>query len=378
MKRRGVCYDVGSVMLVNWRPDFEPRTVHRELQIIRDDLHCNAVRISGRNFGRLEVAARDALEQGLEVWLAPGLWDKGQDATIAYMIKAAQLAENLRSEFPDRVVFVLGGELTIFMQGIVPGRDFMARMKNPSFWPTVRAGGHNAPLNAFLRRATDAVRPVYRGSLTYASLIWEAVDWSLFDIVGVDHYRGGPIKDRYAEMLEPLFATGKPVVITEFGTPSCVGGDAAMATSIDGNADWRSLLLHALPVVGRFVRPRVTRVIPRDEELQARELRETLAIQDAAGVVAAFVSTFVYPIKPYDEDPRYDLDAASPGLVRPLTGGRHGTTYPDMPWEPKAGFRAVAEFYGRAEHADQSRLQAGEAERPAAARPTPPRPAGRS
>jgi hypothetical protein len=172
--------------------------------------------------------------------------------------------------------------------------------------------------------------------------------------VGVDHYRGVPIKDRYVEMLEPLFATGKPVVITEFGTPSCEGGDAAMATSIDGNADWRFLLLHALPLVGRFVRPRVTRVIPRDEELQARELSETLAIQNAAGVDGAFVSTFVYPIKPYDADPRFDLDAASPGLVRPLTGGRRGTTYPDMPWEPKAGFRAVANFYRRAGQAEQA------------------------
>ncbi len=62
----------------------------------------------------------------------------------------------------------------------------------------------------------------------------------------------------------------------------------------------------------------------------------------------------MYPIKPYDVDPRFDLDAASPGLVRPLTGGRRGTTYPDMPWEPKAGFRAVADFYGRAGHAEQS------------------------
>ena len=348
MNRRGVTYQVGDVMLVNWRPDFDPRTVHRELQIIHDDLHCNAVRISGRDLGRVEIAARDALEQGLEVWLSAMAWDKSPDATITYMIRAAQLAERLRSQFPNQIVFVLGGELTIFMQGIVPGRDFMARMKHPSFWATVKAGGHNAPLDAFLRRAAAAVRPVYRGPLTYASLIWETVDWSLFDIVGVDHYRGGPVKDRYAEMLEPLFATGKPVVVTEFGTPSCEGGDGALATSIGDTADWRFLLLHALPLVGRFVRPRVTRVIPRDEELQARELRETLAIQEAAGVDGAFVSTFVFPIKPYDEDPHYDLDAASPGLVRPLTSGRHGTTYPDMPWEPKAGFRAVAEFYGRA------------------------------
>ena len=27
--------------------------------------------------------------------------------------------------------------------------------------------------------------------------------------------------------------------------------------------------------------------------------------------------------------------------------GEHGVTYPDMPWEPKESFRAVAEYYAR-------------------------------
>jgi len=32
-------------------------------------------------------------------------------------------------------------------------------------------------------------------------------------------------------------------------------------------------------------------------------------------------------------------------LVKYFEGGRRGTTYPDMPWEPKESFRAVAEYY---------------------------------
>lgn len=182
---------------------------------------------------------------------------------------------------------------------------------------------------------------------------WEQVDWSRFDIVGVDHYRAARIKDRYVAMLAPLLATGKPVVNTEFGNPSCAGGDDMSALSVSSNVDFRSLFLHSLPLVGRFVRPRVTHVVERDETLQARELTETLAILDAAGVDGAFVSTFIYAIYPYDEDPRYDLDACSPGLVRPLTGGRLGTTLPDMPWEPKEAFRAVAGYYGAAARAGQ-------------------------
>ena len=60
MQRRGVCYDVGRYLYGDWRKDYNPQTVHRELEIIRDDLHCNAVRICSRDLGRLAVASEDA------------------------------------------------------------------------------------------------------------------------------------------------------------------------------------------------------------------------------------------------------------------------------------------------------------------------------
>jgi hypothetical protein len=40
------------------------------------------------------------------------------------------------------------------------------------------------------------------------------------------------------------------------------------------------------------------------------------------------------------------LDIASKGVVKVLDGGR-GQRYPGMPWEPKAAFDALAEYYGR-------------------------------
>ena len=55
-------------MGVNWRPVFDPLVVHRELEIIRNDLHCNAVRICGRDIDRLSRATEDAFTDGLEVW----------------------------------------------------------------------------------------------------------------------------------------------------------------------------------------------------------------------------------------------------------------------------------------------------------------------
>ena len=80
----------------NWRPHFDPKIVHRELEIIKNDLHCNAVRICGLNIDRLMIAAEDALKQGLEVWLSPEMWDKSPEKTLNYITKAAEAAEKLR------------------------------------------------------------------------------------------------------------------------------------------------------------------------------------------------------------------------------------------------------------------------------------------
>jgi len=82
----------------------------------------------------------------------------------------------------------------------------------------------------------------------------------------------------------------------------------------------------------------------RDEALQARELTEILGQLNAAGVDGVFVSSFVEPLAPFSEDPRHDLDMSALSLVKSYTG-RRGTTYPGMPWEPKAAFGAVASCF---------------------------------
>ena len=86
----------------------------------------------------------------------------------------------------------------------------------------------------------------------------------------------------------------------------------------------------------------------RDEGVQARELTDVLSIFDGIGVDGAFVFTFVSPTFPYNEDPQYDLDMASYSLVKSYAD-KHGTTYPDMLWEPKESFKAVADYFAKQE-----------------------------
>ena len=160
MKRKGVCYDVGRVY--SWgstlHPIFDAEVTHRELAIIKNGLHCNSVRICGFATGRLMTAAKDALIQGLEVWLSPDMFERSQKETLRYLTKAARAAEELRRKWPEQLVFSVGSESTLIMQGIVEGSTVAKRLSNPSLREIVKAGKHNEPLNAFLARANEAVR----------------------------------------------------------------------------------------------------------------------------------------------------------------------------------------------------------------------------
>jgi hypothetical protein len=358
MKLRGVSYDVGRVMSGNWRPQFDPNVVHRELGIIKNDLHCNAVRICGLDIERLMIAAEDALKQGLEVWLSPEMWDKGQERTLAYVTRAAA-AEKLRDKYPEQLAFLVGSELTLFMQGIVPGKSVMERMGSPASREILKAGKHNAPLNAWLTRTSRAVREVFHGRVTYASLVWEAVDWQLFDVVGIDHYWAARIKDRYLEMLKPSFAHGKPVVITEFGFRTYRGADSSTDGLAGDLIDYRPtpsvmgkylINLVASSLFGMQLPPPRMRLkkgnYVRDEEWQARALVDQLRTLDTAGVEGAFIMTFVSPTSPHNDNPALDLDMNSYSLVKTYEGTRRGATYPDLQWETKKSFYAVEEFYG--------------------------------
>jgi hypothetical protein len=283
-------------------------------------------------------------------------------------VKAAKEAEKLNQEYPDKVVFVVGGEFTLFINGIVEGRNVVERMTtisrrfgrqgqgaqqtaNPSeAIARLKEAEHSKSLGSFVGNVAASVRLVFHGKITYASLVWESVDWSLFDFVGVDHYRAARIKDRYAEMLKPAFESRKPVVITEFGVQTYEGAEVNGA-GLGGNIiDFKSQFFHyKLPLLGRLVRLKLTSgKHVRDEGLQARELVDQLTVLDKAGVYGAFVSLFVEQTKPYDDDPRYDLDTGSMSLVKYYEGEkRHGTTYPGMPWEPKESFRAVADYFAK-------------------------------
>jgi hypothetical protein len=323
----------------NWRPDFDPKVARRELEIIKSDLHCNAVRLQGLDLERLRVTADHALQLGLEVWISPELWDHEQSETIAHVEKGAKMAEDLRRRWPDRVVFSVGSEVTLFTQGFLPGSNVLERLAHPSLMETLRSGKHNAALNTFLEKANTSVRAVFHGPVTYASVGLETVDWAPFDFVGVDLYREKRMRELYPALLKRYLSHGKPLANMEFGCCTFKGADDL------GGRGWDVVDWGKSP-------PQLKGDYVYDQATQAREDAELLRLNDEAGVDATFIFTFVDSAAADNAADmqlvkalNFDLDIARYSLVKSFLDGRHGATYPDMSWEPKESFFAVSEYY---------------------------------
>jgi hypothetical protein len=324
MRAKGIGYDTGLSFDGVTRRPFTAELVRRELQIIRDDLHCTAVRLFGNDLDRLDFAARTAAELGLEVWYSPFPYQLDPDEMLEFLADAADRA----SRIAPPVVFVTGAEISLFNRGFLPGDSLEERIRS------LPSPGLPDRVNDFLAKAVAVVRERFGGPVTYASIWLERVDWTPFDIVSVDAHRSKAVAGVYQQAIRTLVGQPKPAAITEFGCTTHRGAsdDGARSGEILEYEDGQAVRLN-----GDYV---------RDEDEQATYLRELLDVYEAEGVDAAFVCTFVCYGRPHRADPRLDLDMASWGVVKELEG-RTGDTYPDMPWEPKAAFRALAEYYGR-------------------------------
>ncbi|RKT54203.1 hypothetical protein [Saccharothrix australiensis] len=323
MRAKGITYDTGFAPGGrSTRPGFDTDAVRREIRVIAEDLHCDAVRVIGGDPQRLAVAAGYAADAGLEVWFSPFPCELSTTDLPPYFADCADRAREVGAD-----VFVTGCELSLFAAGFVPGDDSLARIKavassNPDpDEAAARLGAIAVRLNAVLSDAVAAVRERFRGRVTYAAGTWEQVDWTPFDIVGVDAY--GDAGDAFRQGLREYLGHGKPLAATEFGC--CTYRGAAER----GGIGWDVVDHDADP-------PRVRGDHIRDEEEQARHLRDMVALFDEEGVDSAFWFTFANYGFPHHPDPRFDLDLASYGVCKVMADGS---------LVPKRSFHAMAEAY---------------------------------
>ncbi|WP_207213666.1 hypothetical protein [Sorangium cellulosum] len=306
------------------------------MRVIRADLRCSAVRVTGGDVDRLKIAATHAAAAGLETWICPFTADLTGDALLALLAECADHGERLRREGSE-VVLVTGSELSLMNKGFVPGETFLDRSKvlaerGPRLQELLAA--LPARMNELLARAVAVVRGRFGGKISYASLPFEGVDWTPFDYISTDAgYRYAPIAERFPELIRAFVnqgkAQGKPVVITEFGCATYKGAADAGPRGSEIIV-WDEATATPLELNGEYL---------RDEAGQATCLRELLEIFEAEGVDTAFVHAFAGYVLPHRPDaPRKDLDLASSGVVKVLEDGT---------WEPKEAFSMLADHYGR-------------------------------
>ncbi|MCC5581542.1 hypothetical protein IMZ11_38665 [Microtetraspora sp. AC03309] len=311
MRAVGINYDTGFLPGSASRPHFDPEVVRREMRVIADDLHCTAVRVSGGDPERLSVAAEHAAAAGLEVWFAPFPCELTTEEMLPFFADCAARAERVRTAGAE-VVYVMGCEISGFAPGFLPGETLYDRLGAlASFtvedWESI--GPMLGRLNTFLAEAAGVARERFGGRLTYASAPWEFVDWTPFDVVGVDAYRAAYNAANFREEIRGHFGHGKPVAVTEFGTcPYRGAGErGGMAWAIEQVED----------------------LVP-DESEQVRYFEELLAAFEAEGVDSAFWFTFA------GYERRGDRDPGSYGVVSMID---------EVRWKPREIFHAMAARY---------------------------------
>ena len=189
-------------------------------------------------------------------------------------------------------------------------------------------------LNRILKSIVTAVRSEFKGPVTYSSGTWESVDWSMFDIVGVDYYYNGEPTDDYISGLERYKLIGKPVVVMETGCCTYKGAfqkgsfgfSVLQGVDDDGQAIYEGGIV---PI--------------RDENEQAKYISFSVDMLKRAEADGVFFFVFAFPIYPH-RTKGVDLDMTSYALVKsyPQSDSRSQ----EIPaWCPKQGFYRLGAIY---------------------------------
>jgi hypothetical protein len=331
LRRRGVVYTVGAGETP--ATAFSTARMRADLRAIRDRLHADTVDVTGDGVDRLTATAAEAAERGLHVWLQPTLGDVPERDILEHLAETGRFAERLRRQGAS-VDLSVGCEFWLFVPGIVPGDTVLERIENLKKG-TVDWELTQRRLDRFTARAAKVGRSVFRGRLSYAAAQDDSVDWSLFDVVGIDYYASFREPDAHVRQLKEYLRWGKPLAITEFGSCAYVGAPEA------GGMGWDIVDYTKEP-------PEIKGDLVRSERVQAAYLTGLLDVFESMGLYAAMAFEFVTPDAPHRPDaPRLDLDLASYAITKPLKDR------PDDPdsgwhWEPKEAFHALARRYAGA------------------------------
>ena len=330
LTHRGVVYTVGAgeTPATAW----SATRMRHDLRAVQRELHADSIDITGDGVERLTATTAEAAERGLHIWLQPTLGDVPERDILDHLAETGRFAERLRRQ-GARVDLSVGCEAWLFVPGIVPGADALERVKN-LLEGNVDHERMQRKLDAFIARAARVGRSVFHGKLSYAAAQEDEVDWSLFDVVGLNYYAHFPQPADHVRELKKYLRFGKPLAITEFGSCAFKGAPE------QGGMGWYNVDYSKEP-------PEVKEGLIRSERTQAAYLTQLVDVFESLGLYAAQAFEFVSPDSPYSSDPKYDYDMVGYSIVKTVKD-RPGDPASGRHWERKEAFHALARRYARA------------------------------
>jgi hypothetical protein len=257
---KGINYQVG---ITNW-PSFPTPTSEEmleEIEVIRNELGCNGIRIYGDNDDKIVECARIALVKKFQIiLLSPRYIGATVSETVerfnGFVIRAGDLLQH------ESIAVAVGNELNL---------DSGGRFDAFS----------DAQLNDFLFSLVSSVPETLRGRITYARGPWENPDWPRLGltIIGSNEYISSETQKRVLNFK----AYGK-VWITEFGSTTYEDATRYMGSG------WRYYQ---------------NKTYSQEEQVSCIE--RSLKSYEICGVDAAFLYTFIE---------RKPTDAESFGILK--------------------------------------------------------------
>jgi len=268
---KGISYLVGRQFL--YSPTFRDELELREqLDVIKNELRCNALKIYGDYEDWLVRSAEIAIDKGFETIAVAPLYRMANktaeidiEENIRRVAALSKRVEELRLK-SDRILLMLPCELSLEVIGIRSGTTYADRQKQlSSQWRSQEIFNR---LNFYLDKMTNEVRKNYHGQITYGKLAGgdqgggcEKVDWNRLglDIVGAQEYWNKRYfsREQVLKTLLDLKPYGKPIWITEFGCcsyegASQYGGAGGDYVYLNTNYDEREQARHIADQIGIY------------------------------------------------------------------------------------------------------------------------------
>jgi hypothetical protein len=241
---KGVCYCVGTGEATGGHAyRLSDEDMKKDVGDIHGTLGCNGIKIYGDNQERIVKCARMAIEKGFDrILLLPWYVEATHDELVKEQGKLAKKAEELRKEAGDKIVLMIGNELTVSSVGIYPGGSYWARSNQIAELQNNEEC--KKKLEELVRDLTDVSRKEgFGGDLSYAPGTWEWwLPWDKLDldILGDNLYWYGEFgnpedpNNIWFRHVKHYKRYGKPYYDTEFGSPPMKGAfDMGASTWMD-------------------------------------------------------------------------------------------------------------------------------------------------